>query len=94
MTVAHEVSLPDFERHIGLPRGASSKPFEAYLAIKQSEGLKKDVQGLLEKLKKPERYDKGQVKASEADALVNGILEQLRERSATQNWEDSFRLGD
>ncbi|MFQ1701928.1 ATP-dependent nuclease [Loktanella agnita] len=92
--VAHEVSIPDFERHIGLPRGASSKPFEAYLAIKQSEGLKKDVQGVLQKLKNPERYEIGQVKASDADAFVTGILEQLRKRSATQNWEDSFRLGD
>jgi putative ATP-dependent endonuclease of OLD family len=46
--VAHEVSIPDFERCISLPRGTAGKPFEAYLAIKQDEVIKKDVQALLQ----------------------------------------------
>ncbi|UWQ35357.1 AAA family ATPase (plasmid) [Leisingera sp. M527] len=92
--VAHEVSIPDFERRIGLPLGTSGKPFEAYLAIKQNEGLKKEVQALLQCLREPACYETGQVQKCDADAFVTSLLEQLRERSAAQNWEDAFRLGD
>lgn len=92
--VAHEVSIPDFERRISLPRGTAGKPFEAYLAIKQDEVIKKDVQALLQSLKKPTRYDHGVIQECDADAFVNELLQQLRDKAAQHKWEDAFRLGD
>lgn len=92
--VAHEVSIPDFERRIGLPRGTGGKPFEAYLAIKQDEAVKAEVQALLVRLKEPARY--ADVAASECDAaaFVTDLLDQLRKRAEEHGWEDSFRLGE
>lgn len=92
--VAHEVSIPDFERRIGLPRGTAGKPFEAYLAIKQDHAIKKEVQVLLQSLKEPARYDHGVLRECDADAFVNNLLQQLSESAAQQKWDDAFRLGD
>ncbi|MDA8586977.1 AAA family ATPase, partial [Rhodobacteraceae bacterium] len=92
--VSHEVSIPDFERRIGLPRGTAGKPFEAYLAIKQDDAIKKEVQLLLQSLKQPARYDDGLTVECDADTFVKDLLQQLSERASQQKWEDAFRLGD
>lgn len=92
--VAHEVSIPDFERRIGLPRGTGGKPFEAYLAIKQDEAVKAEVQALLVRLKEPARYADVAAPECDAAAFVTDLLDQLRKRAEEHGWEDSFRLGE
>ncbi|PKP85641.1 MAG: hypothetical protein CVT80_01485 [Alphaproteobacteria bacterium HGW-Alphaproteobacteria-2] len=92
--VAHEVSIPDFERRIGLPRGTGGKPFEAYLAIKQDEAAKAEVQALLVRLKEPGRYADVAAPECDAAAFVTDLLDQLRKRAAEHGWEDSLRLGE
>lgn len=92
--VAHEVSIPDFERRIGLPRGTGGKPFEAYLAIKQDEAVKAEVQALLARLKEPARYADVAAPECDAAAFVTDLLDQLRKRAEEHGWEDSFRLGE
>jgi hypothetical protein len=92
--VAHEVSIPDFERRIGLPRGTGGKPFEAYLAIKLDEAVKAEVQALLQRLKEPARYAHGAAPECDAAAFVTGLPDQLRKKAAEHGSEDSFRLGE
>ncbi len=92
--VAHEVSIPDFERRIGLPRGTAGKPFEAYLAIKDDDETKKKVQIVLQSLKKPSFSKKDEEQECDADAFVNELLQQLSELAAKEKWDDAFRLGD
>lgn len=90
--VAHEVSIPDFERRIGLSLGTSGKPFEAYLAIKQDEGIKKEVRALLERLKQPTRHAQGDAKECDADTFVAELEKQLRAIAVEQELEDSYRI--
>lgn len=92
--VAHEVSIPDFERRIGLPLGGSSKPFEAYLAIKQDNGNKEAVRDLLQRLKQPTRLKPGDVNECDADAFVAELEKQLRAVAAERGLEDGYRIGD
>lgn len=92
--VAHEVSIPDFERRIGLPRGTGGKPFEAYLAIKQDEAVKAEVQALLVRLKEPARYADVAAPECDAAAFVTDLLDQLQKGAEEHGWEDSFRLGE
>lgn len=92
--VAHEVSIPDFERRIGLPLGTGGKPFEAYIAVKQDEAIKEEVQTLLQCLKEPKRYDQGIANECDADAFIVALLDELREKAAEHEWEDGFRLGE
>ncbi|WP_281992821.1 ATP-dependent nuclease [Sulfitobacter geojensis] len=92
--VAHEVSIPDFERRIGLPLGTSGKPFEAYLAIKNDDGMKKEVQALLERLKKPTRYEQDAEMDCDAIMFIDNLLKQLQERANDSDWPDAYRLGD
>lgn len=92
--VAHEVSIPDFERRIGLPLGSSGKPFEAYLAIKKDEEIKKVVRDLLQRLRQPTRHEKGDAKECDADAFVAKLEEQLRAIAVKHELEDAYRIGD
>lgn len=94
VAVAHHVSIPDFERRIGLPRGTAGKPFEAYLAIKKDDTIKAEVQELLQNLKQPERHAEGAKPACDAESFVDGLLQNLRTGAAKHQWEDAFRLGD
>ncbi len=91
--VAHEVSIPDFERRIGLPQGTTGKPFEAYRAIKQGEEIKKDLQALLQLLKQPTHHEDGKAPECDAEEFVSKVLEELGQAVAQNEWEDSFRLG-
>lgn len=92
--VAHEVSIPDFERRIGLPLGSSGKPFEAYLAIKQDEETQKVVRDLLQRLKQPERHDQQDSKECDAVDFVTELEAQLRAVAAELGYEDAYRIGD
>jgi putative ATP-dependent endonuclease of OLD family len=92
--VAHEVSIPDFERRIGLPLGTGGKPFEAYLAIKRDEAVKAEVQALLKRLKEPARYAHGATTECDAAEFATVLLDQLRKKAAEHSWEDAFRLGE
>lgn len=92
--VAHEVSIPDFERRIGLPLGTSGKPFEAYLATKQNEDIKKVVQELLQRLKQPELHEEGDTKECDAVDFVAKLEVQLRAIAAERGLEDAYRIGD
>jgi len=92
--VSHRVSIPDFERQIGLPRGSSGKPFEAYTAVKQAEEIKGNVQAILSELREPETYADGKAIECDADVFVASLLNELRENAKKYNWEDGDRLGD
>jgi hypothetical protein len=92
--VAHEVSIPDFERRIGLPLGTSGKPFDAYLAIKEDDGNKKEVQDLLQRLKQPTRYEQGDTQDCDADTFVDDLEKQLHTIATERGLEDAFRIGD
>lgn len=93
--VAHEVSIPDFERRIGLPRGTGGKPFESYRAIKDDQAVREAVQALLGVLKNPPaRHLLDPAPACDADAFVADILRQLRDKAANSGWDDAHRIGD
>lgn len=93
--VAHEVSIPDFERRIGLPRGTGGKPFEAYDEIKQNADIKVELQHLLTRLRTPVYFDvKIELPPLEIEAFEEEIREALRERVDKHGDEDGYRLGD
>jgi len=94
--VAHEVSIPDFERRIGLPRGTGGKPFESYRAIRDDEAVRQAVQTLLGELKNPPaRHGLGAAPECDAEPFMEKLLQQLRERAeANPDWDDRDRLGD
>lgn len=90
--VSHEVSVPEFERHVGLELTTSGKPFEAYRTIKTNEDIKKNVQALLQRLKDPIRYEKPE--ECDVDQFEAKLLQQLGELAAKNEWDDAFRLGN
>ncbi|MBJ2153957.1 ATP-dependent endonuclease [Paracoccus sp. IB05] len=89
--VSHEVSIPDFERRIGLPRGAGGKPFEAYGKIKESAALKKYIQDLLTALKSPQGYAEDAHPDCDASEFVADLLVKLTAAATESNWDDSHR---
>ncbi len=93
--VAHEVSIPDFERRIGLPRGTGGKPFEAYKEIKQDDDVKNELQKLLGRLRTPTCFDvQIELTPFEIKAFEEEIRNALRERVDKYGDEDGYRLGD
>ncbi|WP_312488147.1 AAA family ATPase [Sphingomonas sp.] len=92
IAVSHAVSIPDFERRIGLPRGTSGKPYEAYVAIKFDEKLKTSVQDLLRELRDGTTYDMNNVPECDADKFVENLKVSLRENSEKYNWDDRYRI--
>ncbi|MEQ8390370.1 MAG: AAA family ATPase [Thalassospira sp.] len=91
--VAHEISIPDFERRIGLPRGTGGKPFEAYGAIKSNAATKAELQSLLKQLRATKSFDpEGEKPSFEIVAFEEDLLKALRERVDTHGDEDGYRL--
>ncbi|MGP9792034.1 ATP-dependent nuclease [Roseinatronobacter sp. NSM] len=93
--VAHQVSIPDFERRIGLPRGTGGKPFEAYEAIRSSPEIKSEVQELLESLKKIEKYDiTRELPPLDIEGFQESLRVSLRARVKANIDDDGYRLGE
>lgn len=92
--VAHDVSIPDFERRIGLSRGSAGKPFEAYSEIKKNDVIKAEVQDLLTRLRTPLRFSSGEKPDCDAASFVEAMRDTLRDRANANGWEDVHRLGE
>lgn len=93
--VAHEISIPDFERRIGLPRGTGEKPFQAYTEIKENPTIKHELQMLLSKLKDIRCFPKEQESPPlDLDQFEIELRKSLRDRVNSHGDDDGYRLGD
>jgi hypothetical protein len=93
--VSHQVSIPDFERRIGLPRGTGGKPFEAYEAIRAKADIKAEVQALLKSLMKIEKYDTTRdIPPLDVESFEESLRVSLRAQVKDNDDDDGYRLGE
>jgi predicted ATP-dependent endonuclease of OLD family len=93
--VSHQVSIPDFERRIGLPRGTGGKPFEAYEAIRAKADIKAEVQALLKSLMKIDKYDTTRdIPPLDVESFEESLRVSLRAQVKDNDDDDGYRLGE
>jgi putative ATP-dependent endonuclease of the OLD family len=93
LDVRHRVSIPDFERALGLPEGGKDKPILVYRAVSESQELQEAIVKLFTSLASSQNMHPGEGLAENASASdVSSAIQVMVATWAAQNAEGDLRF--